>query len=283
VKRVLVTGSSTGFGRILCTAFLERGWSVIATMRGAAGRKALFKADAERFGDKLTILDLEVTDAGEREAAAKAVEKSGGLDCLVNNAGYGVFGPLEELSEEQWRRQMEVNFFGAVFLTRRLLPSLRAAKGKVINMSSVLGLTAFPLSTAYCASKYALEGMSEALYYELRPHGAQVAIVEPGGVRTEFAANMTHAELSTGSAYRGQVDAYRAMLDKKMKSGPGVSPAAVVKATVRLAESRRMPLRTVVGVDAKMLDAVARWLPRNWGSSLMAGVYGKLLMPKNGR
>ncbi len=280
MKRVLITGTSTGFGRDLCTAFLERGWHVYATMRGLTSRGDLFKAEAARYGKALTIVSLDVADAEQREAAALAVEESGGLDCLVNNAGFGMFGPFEEVSSAQWRRQMEVNFFGAVFLTQRLLPLLRASRGRVINISSILGITGFPLSSAYCASKFALEGMSEALYYEMRPHGVQVCLVEPGGFRTEFSKNITHAEVPAASVFRGQMDAYNSMVDKRLKSGPGVAPAAVVRATVRLAEQRRMPLRTVVGLDARSMNAVQRWLPRNWAASLMANIYGKLLKPR---
>jgi NAD(P)-dependent dehydrogenase (short-subunit alcohol dehydrogenase family) len=282
VKRVLITGTSSGFGRDLCTAFLESGWSVYATLRGAQARRELFAADEARYGKALTVLSLDVTDAGQREKAARAVEVDGGLDCLVNNAGFGLIGPFEELSEEQWRGQMEVNFFGAVFLTRRLLPSLRESKGKVINVSSVLGLTAFPLNAAYCASKFAVEGMSEALYYELKPHGVQVALVEPGAVRTKMAQNLVHPTVPDASVYRGQMDAYERMLAKMLKR-PGTPTTAVVNAVVRLAESRRMPLRTIVGKDAHAMGALQKLLPRNWSSSLMAGVYGKLLTAKNGR
>lgn len=279
MKRVLITGTSTGFGRDLCTAFLERGWMVYATMRRALERRASFAAEQARYGEALSVLSLDVSDAAEREAAAAAVEAGGGLDCLVNNAGFGMFGPCEELTAEQWRRQMEVNFFGALFVTQRLLPALRASRGKVINVSSILGLAGFPFSAAYCASKYALEGMSEALYYELKPHGVQVGLVEPGAFRTQLAQNMDFAHVPPASAYRPQMDAYESLLEKQLKRA-GVPPAAVVKTIVRLAEARRMPLRTIVGMDAKAMEGFQRFLPRNWSASLMARVYGKLLEPK---
>lgn len=276
MKRALITGSSTGFGRLLCTALLERGWSVLATLRGAEERKGLFAADAARFGGALTVLSLDVADAAQREAAARAVEKAGGLDCLVNNAGYGQFGPMEELDEASWRRQMEVNFFGALLLTRRLMPALRASRGRVINVSSILGLAGFPLSSAYCASKFAMEGWSEALYHELKPHGVQVCVVEPGGFRTDFSKNMAVPAAPAGSPYKAQMEAYARYRDKKLAAA-GTPPEAVVKRIVSLIEARRMPLRALVGADARFLDGLQRWLPRNWAAALLQRVYGKVL------
>ncbi len=276
MKRVLVTGSSTGFGRLLCGAFLERGWKVYATMRGAAGRLALFSEEQKRYPSALTILSLDVESAAEREAAAKEVEAAGGLDCLVNNAGFGQIGPCEEITEAEWRKQFEVNFFGALFLTNKLLPSLRESKGRVINISSILGLSALPLGAAYSSSKFALEGWSESLYHELRPHGVQVCVVEPGGFRTDFNRNLAVVPARPGSPYRGQLMAYERFRAKKMATG-GSAPEKVARRVVKLAESRRMPLRALVGADAKAMDAVGRWLPRNWGTSLMSLVYSKVL------
>lgn len=279
MKRALITGSSTGFGRDLCTSLLERGWRVYATLRDAAARgKALFGEERRRFPERLRVLELDVADAGQREAAARAVEADGGLDCLINNAAYGQFGPFEAISEEAWRRQLEVNFFAPVLLTRRLLPMLRASHGRVVNISSILGLASFPLSAPYAASKFALEGWSEALYYELKPHGVQVAIVEPGGFRTRFSDNIRMAAVEPGSPYEGQLAAYERWREKRAAK-TGVPPMAVVQKIVRLVESRRMPLRTLVGVDARFLDGLGRLLPRNLATSLLSTVYSRL-MPK---
>ncbi len=277
MKRVLVTGSSTGFGRDLCTSFLERGWKVYATLRGGAARgRELFAEEHRRFPDRLRVLDLDVTSAAQREAAAAAVEADGGLDCLINNAAYGQFGPFEAITEEAWRKQMEVNFFAPVLLTRRLLPMLRASQGRVVNLSSILGLASFPLSSPYASSKFALEGWSEALYYELKPHGVQVAIVEPGGFRTKFSDNLQVAAVPPGSPYASQLAAYERWRDKR-SSGTGVPPEIVVKKIVRLVESRRMPLRTLVGTDARLLDGLGRFLPRNVATGFLARVYARLM------
>lgn len=278
MKRVLITGSSTGFGRDLASTLLERGWTVYASLRDAPARQALFADDRKRFGERLRVLDLDVADAARREAAARTIEAEGGLDCLVNNAAFGHFGPFELIPEDAWRRQFEVNFFGALFLTRRLLPALRASQGRILNISSILGLASFPLSSPYAASKFALEGWSEALYFELAPHGVQVAIVEPGGFRTKFSDNLQVTPVPAGSPYAGQSSAYARWREKRA-GGAGTPPEAVVRALVRLCEARRIPLRTLIGVDARALDGLGRWLPRNWATGFLSRVYARL-MPK---
>ncbi len=249
-------------------------------MRGAAARKDLFAADAAAHAGRLHLLSLDVADGAERAAAAAWVAKAGGrLDLLVNNAGYGLFGALEDLSEAQLRRQFEVNFFGAALLTRDLLPALRAARGKVLNVSSVLGFTAFPLAGAYCASKFALEGLSESLAFELEPHGVQVCAVEPGGFRTKFNDNMTWGEGSAapGSPYRAQTDGYARLREKLIKSR-GTPPERVVEALVRLAEARRIPRRLRLGHDAAALGLLEALLPDEWSRRLLGFVYGRALM-----
>lgn len=277
-KVALITGSSTGFGRGLCTSLLERGWTVFASMRRCHERRPAFAADAQRHGRRLRLLELDVTDAAQREAAARAIEAGGRLDCLVNNAGFGQFGPVEEVTEEAWRRQMEVNFFGPVLLTRRLLPALRQARGRVVNISSIVGLAGIPLAAPYAASKWSLEGFSEALYYELRPHGVQVAVVEPGGYHTRFSDNVAFAVPPKGSPYEGQAEAYLGLRRRRAKEQAEGKPAdKVVRALVKLIEARRMPLRTLVGGEARLLDGVGRLLPRNLAVSLLARVYAAMM------
>ncbi|MDX6770892.1 MAG: SDR family oxidoreductase [Elusimicrobiota bacterium] len=279
-RLALVTGASTGFGKGLVAALLERGWAVAATMRGAESRRDLFAAEAAAHAGRLHLLSLDVADAAQRAAAAAWVEAAGGrLDLLVNNAGYGLFGALEDLSEEQLRRQFEVNFFGATLLTRALLPSLRAARGKVLNLSSVLGFTAFPLASAYCASKFALEGLSESLAYELAPHGVQVCAVQPGRFATRFTDNSAWGERSMApdSPYRRETDGY-ARLRERLTGGSAPPQAAVVEALARLAEARRIPRRLRLGRDAAALGLVEALLPDEWARRLLGFVYDRALM-----
>jgi len=274
-KTVLITGCSSGFGKLLVSEFLEKGWTVHATLRDSAKRADLFSEAESRNKGRFFLHELDVADARHRSETAKSLPR---LDVLVNNAGYGLFGALEDLSEEQLRRQMEVNFFGAVLLTRELLPLLRASRGRIINVSSILGLTGFPLASAYCSSKYALEGFSEALYHELKPHGVQVAVVEPGGFRTDFSKKMALAAgaSSAQSPYRVQTGNLRRWQERRA-AGRGVPPERVVRSIVRLAGTHSMPLRTVVGADATAANLLHRLLPLNWAPSLMSKIFTKQL------
>ena len=262
-RTVLVTGASSGIGRALAGEFLARGWHVVATLRHAGTRGDLFADLPAAHVRRLTVLSLDVTDAGERGAVGKAVAAwPRGLDCLVNNAGYALFGALEDVSESQLRRQMEVNFFGAALLTRECLPALRQARGCVINVSSVLGFRGLPLNAAYCASKFALEGLSEALRHELRPHGVQVTLVEPGRHRTRFGEHAVWGEGSgrPDSPYARQSAAYRGLVARLARRG-AAGPARVARTVVRLASMRRLPLRVRVGPDSRGLHLLGRLLP----------------------
>lgn len=274
MKSVLVTGASSGFGRDVVTALLGRGFRVVAAMRAAAARRSLFAEELARYAGALEIVELDVTCAAERDAVV-ALAEARGLDGLVNNAGYGLFGALEDVSEAQLRDQMEVNFFGLALLTKALLPTLRRSRGFIVNLSSSFGTTAFPLTSAYCASKFAVEGFSEALYHELGPHGVRVHIVEPGGHRTRFAANTRWGEGSEG-AYAARTRAYRA-LHARLSSGAGTPPDAVVRAIVDLAVNPRSLLRVQVGRDARALGALRALLPDVVALPVLRYALGRLL------
>jgi len=272
----LVTGSSSGFGRGVVSALLARGFSVYASLRDAERRAGLFEAEQLACGERLVLLTLDVTDPVQRQAAAERVLAGGPLDCLINNAGYAQFGALEDVDEAQLRRQFEVNFFGAALLTRALLPALRAARGVVLNVSSVFGFSAFPLSSVYCASKYALEGLSEALYYELRPHGVRVGLVEPGGHRTGFGAAVEWGRFDN-SAYAPETAGYRRLHGTLVTRPNGTSPDAVVRTLVRLAEAAHVPLRSVVGRDASLTAALQRILPEALRAPATSALLARML------
>ena len=270
-KRALITGTSTGIGRAAVTAFLERGWHVLAGLRDAEGRSSLFAADAERFGDRLELLELDMTSVRDRDHARARVEAGGGLDCLINNAGYGLFGALENLSEAQIRAQFEVNTFGAILLTQAMLPALRRRRGSLLNVSSVFGEVGFPLAGAYCGSKYALEGFTEALRLELAPHGVRVGLLEPGNHRTSFGENLAWGERDE-PAYAAQNRAYqqfRRRLSRRPSSG---GPAPVVRALCRLAEAEKVPLRTRIGRDVRSVALLRALLPE----SVFVAAYGAM-------
>lgn len=181
-RTVLITGASQGIGRATARHFRRCGWNVIATMR-TPEEEEQFRAD-----DAVFVTRLDVQDHASIDGAVEAgLARFGAIDALVNNAGYGAYGPLEASPIEAIRRQFEVNVIGLLATTKALLPHFRTSgRGTVVNISSSGGRVAFPLGTAYHGSKFAVEGLSEALLYELEPLGIRVKIVEPGMTRTGF-------------------------------------------------------------------------------------------------
>lgn len=183
MKTWLITGCSSGFGHRLALAAAARGDQVIATARQVDTIKAM----ATPFDGRMITLPLDVTDAAAAKIAVeKAVELFGGIDVLVNNAGYGLFGAIEEGTPEEYRPMFEVNVFGLIETTRAALPALRRSGGTIVNMSSGAGLAGSGGGGYYNAAKFAVEGLSEALAGELKPFGVRVLIVEPGPFRTDF-------------------------------------------------------------------------------------------------
>lgn len=242
----MITGTSTGFGRDLTLACLDAGDAVVATTRDAASLADL----GEGRPGALLPLALDVTDpASVSRAVDDALAWSGGVDVLVNNAGRGFAGAFEELSDAQFRGVLEVNLFGVAAVTRALLPSMRArGHGHLVQMSSVGGVRANPGHGVYAASKFALEGLSEALAAELAPFGIRVTIVEPGPFRTDFAGrSMGYA--NPMATYEGTpVAATRARFSTQdgTQLGDPVRAAAAIRAAVDdLDAPRRLPLGSV--------------------------------------
>lgn len=183
MKTWLITGCSSGFGQRLAIAAAQRGDRVVATARNVQTIAQM----AQSFGGRMITVPLDVTDAAAAKAAvATAVESFGGIDVLVNNAGYGLYGAIEEGTPEEYRPMFEVNVFGLIETTRAALPVLRRSGGTIVNMSSGAGIAGGGGGGFYNAAKFAVEGISEALAGELRPFGIRVLIVEPGPFRTEF-------------------------------------------------------------------------------------------------
>ena len=180
-QTVLITGASSGFGRETVKLFHQKGWNVVATMRSPDTSFAAL--------DGVFVTRLDVTDkASIASAVAAAVGRFGGIDVLVNNAGYGTLGALEAAPDDVIRQQFEVNFFGLIEVTKAVLPGMRARRsGVIVNVSSVGGRITFPFCTLYHATKFAVEGLTESLQYELNPLGIRLKIVEPGGYKTNFA------------------------------------------------------------------------------------------------
>src|SRR5260370_19232749 len=237
-KTWFITGTSRGFGREWTRAALERGDQVAATARDPGTLDDL----RTEHGDALLPLTLDVTS---REAAFGAVKRArehfGRLDIVVNNAGYGHFGMVEELSEDEARAQIETNLFGALWITQAALPFLRAqGSGHIIQVSSIGGISAFAGLGIYHASKWALEGFSQALSQEVAPFGIHVTLIEPGGFSTDWAGSSSKRSTPLPD-YKGvHAEADRARSQRTAKSGdPQASAAAVLK----IVDAPEPPLR----------------------------------------
>jgi NAD(P)-dependent dehydrogenase (short-subunit alcohol dehydrogenase family) len=181
-KTILITGSSSGIGKATAKLFHEKGWNVVATMRTPEKEEELTKLD------NVLVTRLDVQDQNSiREAVKLGIERFGKIDVLLNNAGYGAYGPLESFSTEKIRRQFGVNVLGLLDVTKEILPHFRKNKdGVLINVSSMGGRITFPLGALYHGTKYAIEGISEALSYEFGQIGCKVKIIEPGMISTDF-------------------------------------------------------------------------------------------------
>jgi NAD(P)-dependent dehydrogenase (short-subunit alcohol dehydrogenase family) len=182
MNTILITGTSSGIGKVTALRFQSEGWNVIATMRDPSAGAALAALD------NVQVTRLDVTDADSITAGvAEGISRFGRIDVLVNNAGYGAYGPLEAFSTDRIRRQFDTNVIGLLEVTKAVLPHMRANReGTIVNISSIGGQITFPLGTLYHGTKFAVEGLSEALHYELEPLGIRVRIVEPGMIRTDF-------------------------------------------------------------------------------------------------
>jgi NAD(P)-dependent dehydrogenase (short-subunit alcohol dehydrogenase family) len=241
-----VTGSSRGLGRTLVEAILAAGDKVIATARKPEELKDL----SAIYGDSIQAVKLDVTSSADVEkAVATAVEAFGRIDVLINNAGYGFLGAFEEMSDEEFKGQIETNFWGVVNVTRAILPHLRQqGSGHIIQITSVGGRSAFPGLSGYHAAKFAVEGLSEALALEVKPLGLKVTIVEPGGFRTDWAgASMAFAKPI--EAYAPTIGFMREQLKLRDGNQPG-DPRKAAQAILKLVDMPEAPLRLPLGNDA---------------------------------
>jgi NAD(P)-dependent dehydrogenase (short-subunit alcohol dehydrogenase family) len=261
-----ITGASSGFGRAFARYALSKGYNVVATARSVSKLEDL----ANDAPDQVLILPLDVTQNDEGEAAiTAAVARFGSIDVLVNNAGYGIVGAAEETPEVELRAQMETNFFGAVSMINAVLPQMRAQKsGAIVNISSLGGQLSFAGFSAYSASKFALEGFSEALAGEVAPFGIKVLIAEPGAFRTNFAAGALK-HMPVHPAYAEIVGGTRAFATGMHGTQEG-DPMKAARAIDLALQAQITPLRLQLGADAvdsirahseQLLKELAMWEP----------------------
>ena len=270
MRTVLVTGASTGIGRACALHCAQRGWQVFAGVRSAAHGDALRVISAA-----ITPLQLDVTVAEQVAAAAQTLAASAGsgLHGLVNNAGIAVVGPLEFLPLAALRQQLEVNVVGQLAVTQALLPLLRSARGRIVNISSVSGRVAAPLLGAYAASKFALEALSDVLRSELRPWGMHVCSVQPGPIDTPIWAKSRLAAETLRAGLPARADSlYGAAMKAAALHEAGLQPVMLPPERVALAVwhalTARWPrVRYPIGMPGYSAEFVARFAPdrlRNW-------------------
>jgi NAD(P)-dependent dehydrogenase (short-subunit alcohol dehydrogenase family) len=256
MKTWFITGTSRGFGREWAIAALERGDQVVATARNLDAVSDL----VSRYGERVLALELDVTD---RTAAFATVDRAfahfGRVDVVVNNAGYGQFGMIEELSEADLRLQMEINLFGAFWVTQAALPHLRAqGSGHFLQVSSIGGISAFPNVGAYHASKWALEGFSQALAQEVADFGIRVTLIEPGGFSTDWAGSSARHATALPAYDDFRVKANQAR--QARTASPG-DPQASAAAVLQIVDADNPPLRVFFG-DAPLPIAAADYEQR---------------------
>lgn len=248
MKTILITGASSGIGKAAAMRFQRAGWNVVATMRDPSAGSELGKLD------NVLVQRLDVTDADTIAASiAAAISRFGRIDVLLNNAGYGAYGPLEAFSADRIRRQFDTNVLGLLEVTKAVLPQMRANRsGTIINVSSIGGQITFPLGTLYHGTKFAVEGISEALHYELEPLGIQVRIIEPGMIKTDFGGRSFDFAMDANlSDYAPTVEAMGRIFGK-LAANP--SPPEIVADVIwEAANDTGKRLRYRAGQDANRL------------------------------
>jgi len=249
-KTVLVTGCSSGIGYATCLVFARNNFTTYGSVRELSKAERIQEiTNKEKLPLKIIRLDVN-EDETIRKAIQKIIADSGRIDILINNAGYGMFGPIEEISIKEIKEQFETNFFGTIRLIKAIVPIMRKQRnGTIVNISSMVGRFGVPLNAAYVSSKFALEGLSESISFELDEFGIKVILVEPGVIQTDFFQNLKIKGNDTKSPYYKLMDKRIAFLKAAMKNS--VSSSDQVANTILHAVNSRDPdMRYIIGNDA---------------------------------
>lgn len=249
-KVAIVTGSSSGIGFETALALAREGYYTYATMRDTKKGNQITEI-AKKENLKLEVIELDVDkDKTVQDAINKIMKERNRIDVLVNNAGYGLFGCLEDLSMDDLKAQFETNFFGVIRTLQAVIPVMRKQKsGTIVNVSSVAGRIGFPVSPAYISSKFALEGLSESMRYELSPFGINTIIIEPGVIKTNFMSSMKKS-MKPDSAYKDITN--KVIMGISMMAEMGTPPQEVARTIIKAIKSEDPLPRYVVGNDAVM-------------------------------
>lgn len=276
-----ITGASSGFGQLAAVALARQGFTVIATMRNLAKQEPLLQlAKQADVIDRIECMELDVTDSRQiGHAVDEVIRRHQRIDVLVNNAGLALGGMVEEIPLENWREQMETNFFGLVAMTQAVLPHMRARRsGKIINVSSISGRIGFPGLAPYAASKFAIEGFSESLRMELLPHGIHVALVEPGSYKTNIWSNgierlSVRDAKDDHSPYRQQLEAILAYT--RQTADQAGDPQEVAAVIAKIAQTKSPKLRYLIGRGTRISAWGKAILPWSWFERIVLRQLGK--------
>ena len=266
MKTVFITGASSGIGKATAQLFQRNGWNVIATMRNPQAEKELAKLK------NVKLIPCDVTNPDSvKNAVTEGINAFGRIDALINNAGYYAVGPLEAATHEQIQRQLDTNLLGLITVTKELVPYFRQQKsGAIINISSIAGIISIPLQSLYHATKWGVEGFSEALQYELRPFHIRVKIIEPGVIKTDFLGrSMTMLQNKTLTEY--ETYSQNVMKNIHANGEKGSSPEKVASTIYRAATDNRNKLRYATG-KLKGIITLRKMLPLNMFHSLIKSI-----------
>jgi len=251
-KVAIVTGTSSGIGFETALALAKEGYFTYATMRDTT-KSGKIKEIAKKENLKINILELDVDDENSvKTAIAQILDQKQRIDVLVNNAGWGLWGCVEDVSVDEFKEQFETNFFSIIRLIQKVAPAMRKqGSGTIVNVSSVVGRIGFPASPAYISSKFALEGLSESLRFEFAPFGVDVIIIEPGVIKTDFMKNMKMAKKSELDTVYKNITT-KVVSGVKMMAEMGTPPKEVANTIVKAIKDKKPLPRYIVGNDASM-------------------------------
>ncbi len=259
-KTIVITGASSGIGKAAARLFVDKGWNVVATMRSPAAEKDL------KESARLKLLPLDVQDPeGPKAAVAEAIKAYGRIDAWLNNAGYGAFGPVEAGTREQIERQFDVNVFGLIACVQAIAPHFREQRaGVLINVSSIGGIMTVPAYAVYNSTKFAVEGLSEGLWYELGTFGIRVKVIEPGAIKTDFGGRSQDVwDVSRVPAYGPFMDKVKAARAKYVANS--ATPELVAEVIYKAATDPSDRMRYPAGPDAQRFIPLRRLI----GAGLM--------------
>lgn len=272
---VLITGASSGIGQAISIALAKMGFNVYGTSRSEKpDTYNEIISSSDNYKGFLRMIQLDVcSEESIKKAVDLVVSEEGTIDILINNAGMGIAGSVEDTTTEESLKQFDTNFFGVLRMCRNVIPIMRNnKKGLIINISSVAGLIAIPFQAMYSSSKYAVEALTEALRIEIKPFGINVSMVEPGDTKTNFTEKRIYAAgANRNSAYSTKFEKSIKAMEKSELNGPG--PDKIVKAVIKIINMKNPPIRITAGFSYKVIVFLKRILPARLVSYIVSKIY----------